>query len=217
MSHRPRVVDDARLAWLRRRIEIGADLRSQRKLLGATQAQVGEAFGISPSEVSRRERGSAPSMTVRSLCEHAAAVGLRVSVTMHPSAAAVRDAGQVRAMHRFLDRVSDAFHPELEAVIPLPGDLRAVDVVLRAAGILIAVEVVTRLVDLQALLRSARLKARDIGATRLVIVVTGTRGNRRILDDARPVLLSSWDLDTRRVLAILAAGRQPERDAIVVI
>jgi hypothetical protein len=34
---------------------------------------------------------------------------------------------------------------------------------------------------------------------------------------ARPALLGAWDLDTRRVIGRLAAGRQPERDALVMI
>lgn len=217
MAHRTRVIDDARLAWSRRCLEIGADFRAHRTMHGATQEQVGDALGISGSEVSRRERGAAPNLTVAALHEHAAAVGLRVSLSMHPAAAAVRDAAQVRYVARFLERVSPSFDRELEAVVPLPGDLRAIDVVLRGVGFLIAVEVFTRFADLQAQLREARLKARDIGATRLVIVVAGTRANRRALDAARPALLGSWDLDTRKVMAALGAGRPPDRDAIIVL
>ena len=194
-----------------------APVRRHRMLLGATLAEVGEAIGRSASEISRRERGAAPNVSVASLWEHAAAVGLRVSLTMFPGAAGVRDVAQLRCTHRFLARVSAAFRQELEAVIPLPGDLRAVDLVLRAPGCLIAVEVITRLSDIQAQLRSARLKARDIGATRLVIVVAATHANRRALDEARPTLIGAWDLDTRRVLAALGTGRQPERDAIILV
>ena len=67
----------------------------------------------------------------------------------------------------------------------------------------------TRLADLQAQVRAAQLKARDIDATRLVIVATGTHANRRALADARPSLVQSFELDTRTVLAALAAGRDP--------
>ena len=80
-----------------------------------------------------------------------------------------------------------------------------------------AVEVITRLRDLQAALRAAQLKQRDIGAERLIIVVAGTNANRRLLDAARPALVASFELDTRRTLATLAAGQDPGRDAIIVL
>jgi hypothetical protein len=50
-----------------------------------------------------------------------------------------------------------------------------------------------------------------------VIVVAGTRANRAALADARPTLTGAFDLDTRRVMADLAAGRDPGRDAIVAL
>jgi len=56
-----------------------------------------------------------------------------------------------------------------------------------------------------------------IGATRLVILIAGTHANRRALEQARPSLAGAWDLDGRRVMASLAAGRQPDHDAIILI
>ena len=217
MANRTRAVDEARRSWHQLRVSIGADLRTRRHILGASQTDVGDAIGLSASEVSRREHGNAPNVSALSLGEHAAAVGLRMNLTMFPIGGGVRDAAQLRYIHRFLERVSDSFLRELEAVIPLPGDLRAVDVVLRATGCLIAVEVITRLGDVQAQIRVARTKARDIGATRLILAVAGTRANRRALEEARPSLTGAWELDTRRVMAALAGGHQPEHDAIVLI
>lgn len=217
MANRTRSVDEARRAWHQRRVSLGTDLRTSRVTSGASQTAVGVAIGVSASEVSRREHGEAPNVSVCSLSEHAAAVGLRLAITTYPAGGAVRDAAQLRYIHRFLDRVSDTFLRELEAVIPLPGDLRAIDIVLRGTGCLIAVEVITRLGDAQAQVRVARTKARDIGATRLILVVAATHANRRALDQARPALIGAWDFDTRRVLSALAAGRQPDHDAIILI
>jgi transcriptional regulator with XRE-family HTH domain len=217
MATRTRGVDEARRLWHRRRLELGADLRSHRISNGASQADVAGAIGSSASEVSRRERGESPNVSALSLAEHAAAVGLRLVMTTYPTGGAVRDAAQIRVVHRFLARVSDRFVRELEAVIPLPGDLRAVDVVLRTPGAVIAVEVITRLGDLQAQIRAARVKARDIGATRLILVIAATGANRRAMDEARQAVIGAWDLDTRRVMAALAAGRQPAHDAIVML
>ena len=217
MANRTRAVDEARRSWHQRRVSLGGDLRTSRLMNGATQADIGAAIGVSASEISRREHGDAPNVSARSLSEQAAAVGLRLVITTYPAGGGVRDAAQLKYIHRFLDRVSDRFLRELEAVIPLPGDLRAVDVVLRSAGCLIAVEVITRLGDVQAQIRFARNKARDIGATRLVLAVAGTHANRRVLDEARSALNGAWDLDTRRAMATLAAGRQPDHDALILI
>lgn len=184
---------------------------------GLTQRAIGSAIGASTSEISRRELGNALNVSMLSLSEHAAAVGLKLAISMFPTGAGIRDEAQLRYIHRFLERVSNRFQREIEAVIPLPGDLRAVDVVLRAPGCVLAVEVMTRLVDVQAQIRVARLKARDIGATRLIIVLAATHANRRALDAARPALAGSWDLDGRRVLGALGAGRSPDRDAIVLV
>jgi len=218
MANRSRAVDAARRTWHQRRVEIGADLRTSRITAGASQGAVGAAIGVSATEVSRRELGNAPSLSVLSLSEHAAAVGLKVVVSTFPIGGAVRDGAQLRYIQRFLNRISKAFHRQLEAPIPLPGDLRAVDILLRALGCAIAVEVITRFADAQAQTRAAQLKARDIGATRLIIVIADTRANRRALDAARVALSGGgWDLDSRRVMRALGAGLPPERDAIIVI
>lgn len=217
MPNRIRGIDEARRLWHQRRVAIGSDLRAHRLIRGATQAAVGAAVGVSRSEISRRERGDAPHVRAGALCEHAAAVGLKLSISTYPIGGGVRDAGQLKLTNRFLDRVSNDFGRELEATLPIPGDLRAIDLVLRAPGCLIAVEVVTRVSDVQAQIRAARAKARDIDATRLILVVQATHANRRALEEARATVEGAWDLDTRRVLATLAAGRQPAGDAIVLL
>ena len=217
MANRTRAVDEARRTWHQRRLSLGSELRTRRLTNGATQSDVGAVIGMSASEISRREHGNSPKVPALSLFEHAAAVGLRLVINTYPTGGGVRDAAQLKYTHHFLERVSDSFLRELEAVVPLPGDLRAVDVVLRAAGCLIAVEVITRLGDMQAQIRAARNKARDIGATRLILAVAGTHANRRALDEARSALNGAWDLDTRRVMAALGAGRQPDHDALILI
>lgn len=217
MATRSNLLDDANRWWRRMELEIGDQLRAARHLLGLTQKQVANALGISQSDVSRRERGRAPRLTGQALARHAAAVGLKPSIKLWPVGGGVRDEAQARYISRFLARVAAAWKVILEAPIPSAGDLRAVDILLIAGPIRIAVEVITRLADLQAQLRAAQLKARDIGATRLVIVVAGTHANREALRSVRPTLVNSFELDARRVLNELAAGRDPGRDAIITL
>ena len=198
-------------------LEIGEQLRTGRHVLGLTQAQVARSLRISQSEVSRRERGRSASLAGRELTRHAAAVGLRLSIKLWPVGGGVRDAAQVRYTAAFVARVGRLWKVTLEAPIPIAGDLRAVDVVLTSPTLVIAVEVITRLADLQAQIRAAQLKARDVGAGRLILVVAGTHANRAALGTVRATLVESFDTDTRRILADLAAGRDPGRDGIVIL
>jgi transcriptional regulator with XRE-family HTH domain len=186
-------------------------------IAGLTLRDVATAADCSLSEVSRRERGGSRRFGAEQLAVHAAAVGLRASVKLYPVGGAVRDAAQARYIAAFVARVGRSWTVRLEAPVPISGDLRAVDVLLERGAVRIAVEVITRLTDLQAQLRAAHLKARDIGATRLVIVVAATNANRRVLSSVRLALVDAFDLDTRRVMADLAAGRDPGRDAIVLV
>jgi hypothetical protein len=186
-------------------------------MIGMTQARLGAAIGVSQSEISRREAGRARRFTMPQAAVHAAAVGLRLSIKLYPVGGALRDEAQIRYVTEFLQRVGHAWRVQLEAPIPIAGDLRAADVLLRTGDVRIAVEVVTRLADLQAQIRAAQLKMRDIGAARLIIVVAGTRANREALAAARPSIVDVFDTDTRRVLADLARGADPGRDAIIVL
>jgi transcriptional regulator with XRE-family HTH domain len=217
MATRTRALDEARRVWHRSALEIGDQLRAGRHQLGVTQTQIGAAIGVSPSEISRRELGRSRRLTGQKLALHAAAVGLKLSIKLYPVGGGIRDAGQARYISEFVARVGRLWKVRLEAPIPLAGDLRAVDVLLSSDRARIAVEVITRLADLQAQVRAAQLKARDIGATRLILVIAGTHANRRALGSARPTLIDSFDLDTRRLILELAAGRDPGRDGVVIL
>jgi transcriptional regulator with XRE-family HTH domain len=196
--------------------ETGDQLRTARLMLGATQADVGAAIGVSQKEISRRERGRTRVLG-ESLAAHAAAVGLRVSLKLWPAGGGIRDAAQARYVAAFVGRVGRLWRVTLEAPVDAVGDLRAVDILLVRGDVRVAVEVITRIADVQAQVRAAALKARDIGATRLILAVAGTHANRRALADAGGALISAFDLDTRRLMKELAAGRDPGRDGLVLL
>lgn len=217
MATRTRPLDEARRAWHRQAIELGDLLRTGRHVLGVTQKQVGAAIRVSSSEISRRELGRSGRLTGEKLAVHAAAVGLRLSIKLYPLGGGVRDAAQATYIATFVARIGRAWKVTLEAPIPLRGDLRAVDVLLVAGNVRIAVEVSTRLADLQAQIRAAQLKTQEIRATRLVLVIAATRANRAALASVRSSLVAAFDLDSRRVLSELAAGRDPGRDAVVLL
>jgi transcriptional regulator with XRE-family HTH domain len=215
MANRFRGMNEARRVWQQLARVIGDELRAARHIAGTTQREVGAAIGVSASEISRRELGKSPRLTGEKLAVHAAAVGLKLWIRLFPVGGGVRDAAQARHVAGFLARVGRHWRVTLEAVIPKPGDLHAVDILLVSDTVRIAVEVVTRLGDLQAQVRAAQAKARDIGAGRLIVVVADTHANAQALAEVRSTLSNSFDLDTRRVKTELTAGRDPGRDAII--
>ena len=217
MAIRTRGIDEARHRWSRSAAELGDELRTARYIRNLTLRQLAAAIGVSPSEVSRRELGKSTRLTGEKLAVHAAAVGLKLSVKLYPLGGGVRDTAQARYIATFVARVGRLWSVTLEAPIPIAGDLRAVDVLLAKGSVRVAVEVITRLADLQAQIRAAQLKARDIGATRLIIVIAGTHANRTALAAVRGAIAAAFDLDTRRLMADLAAGRDPGRDGIIVL
>lgn len=217
MANRIRRVDEARRALDRTLVQLGDQLREARLILGLTLRQVAMAIGSSASQVLRVEHGRVRSMRLDRLVLHAAAVGLRVSGPgLYPVGGGLRDEGQVRYLGAFLRRIAPSWRRELEALVDA-GDLRAVDMLLTGDGCRIAVEVITRLRDLQAQLRAALAKQQAIRADWLVLVVADTNANRRALRDALTVIAASFPLDTKRTMAALAAGRNPGANGIVLL
>jgi hypothetical protein len=79
------------------------------------------------------------------------------------------------------------------------------------------VEAESRLRDIQALERRLGLKLRDGGLERVVLVVSDTRSNRRVLDSHRDALRSLLPLDGRAILRALRAGLLPEASGILLV
>jgi hypothetical protein len=142
---------------------------------------------------------------------------MRFSAQLYPGVRHVLDAPQLTLLNRFRQRIAAQWSWELEVPLPIPRDLRAIDARITSGSVTIAVEAITRLADVQAQVRAAQLKRRDIGATRLLLLVSDTNANRRAIAEAQPMLAASFLLGTRRVVATLSAGRDPGRDALVVL
>jgi transcriptional regulator with XRE-family HTH domain len=203
--------------WGRTWVDAVSELRETRLRLGLTQAQVAKAIGVSRHRVGRFERRQMRRVAIDLVVRHAAALGLKTSLKFYPVSAPIRDEAQAKYIARFVERIGHAWRVMLDVPIPLPGDLRAVDILLENTGIRIVVEVVTRLRDLQAQIRFAQQKQRDLNADRVIIVLAGTHANRVALDQARATVLATFELDSRRVFAALERGADPGRDAIIVL
>jgi hypothetical protein len=168
--------------------------------------------------MSHLERGRAPEIGIRQAARLAAVVGLDLTLNLYPSGARLRDVGQIRVLNRFLAEVRSSWRIDMEVpVSDDPRDQRAFDAVLRRPGQAVAVEAYSRLVDLQAQARVARLKLAASGIERLVIVLNATRANRQALIQAGAVLRDAFPLDSRATLHALRRGQRPAGDGVVLI
>jgi hypothetical protein len=197
--------------------DIGRELRLARITGGKTQAWVARRIGSCQARISLIERGRCPTMAVSQLHRHAAAVGLRLWIRAYPGGRRLMDAPQLALLERLRMRAASAWRWEREVPLPKAGDLRALDARISIPGCTVAIEAITRLADVQAQARAARLKRRDIGADRLVLLISATTANRRAVREAGPALLSDFPMSPRSVLTALAAGRDPGGDAVVLL
>ena len=101
--------------------------------------------------------------------------------------------------------------------MPLAGDQRAVDAVVRVGAEQVGFELETRLIDAQAAARRATLKQRDAGLAAMVLVLADTRSNRAALIDAASTLRASFPLEGRAVMAAVRADRVPPANGIVLV
>jgi hypothetical protein len=156
-------------------------------------------------------------LSVADLSRHGAVVGLKLHARFYPAGGGLRDAAQLDLLRRLRARIGDRWSWQLEAPLPIPGDLRAFDALLSGPTGTIAIEAITRLRDAQAQLRAAALKTREGGVGRLVILLKASHHNRPALASAADVLATTFPLGTRATLAALSQGSDPGDNGIVLL
>jgi transcriptional regulator with XRE-family HTH domain len=197
---------------------LARELRIARLTNGLSQAEVARRVGTSRTWVSRAERGTSRAISLAALVQHAAAVGLQLRVRAHPLRHVPLDAGQLAVLGRLRARLPPAaWGWQLEVPMPLPGDLRAADALLTSPAGTVLIEAETRLVDLQAQLRRAQVKRRELHADRLVLLVADSRANRRVLRESSDILQAAFGVAPRTALKALAAGQLPATDALLAL
>lgn len=197
--------------------QVGREIKVGRYRSGLTQKQVGALVGRSASRISRIEAGQAVCVAMPELVRVAAAVGLKAYVNVYPAVHRPLDGVQLAMLAAFNARLHPAWRREYEKVMPQPGDLRAVDELVSNGPCSCAVEAISRFADFQGHARPARAKQRDIGATRLILLVKGSRANRRVLQEAGDIVRESFPIGTRAAFEALGAGRDPGGDCLILI
>jgi hypothetical protein len=146
-----------------------------------------------------------------------AAVGLELSARAYPSGGPLRDAAHAA----LLDRLRLGLHRSLgwatEVPLPLVGDLRAWDALIRGRTSRCGVEAETHPTDLQALERRLALKQRDGAVDMVLLLLLDSRHNRSLLREHADVLQERFPVAGLRARELLAAGASPGGNAIVLL
>lgn len=198
------------------RQRIADDLSNARLGGGLSIREIARAVGVSPARIDRAMRGDPSAMTIDLVARIAPAVGLQMATSLHPNGDPVRDGAHLALLARFRQRLHPIVTWRTEVPMPIAGDLRAGDGVIEAAFGAALVEAETKLTDFQAVERKARLKQRDLGAERLILLVADTPNNRRVIA-LHPDLRERFPIGTRHALAALSRGADPGGDCLVIL
>lgn len=195
----------------------GAEIRLARIQRGLSIALVASAVGISPSELSRIERGVAPWVSVTVLSRICAVVGLDLFVRAYPGGRPLRDARHGRQLAKLKARLHPTLGWALEVPLPNPGDQRAWDAMIRGDAWRYGVECEMNPIDGQAMLRRLALKQRDGMVDGVILLLPDTRQARLFRREFAQLLDEQFPVSSAKALRRLAAGLDPGGCAIVTL
>jgi transcriptional regulator with XRE-family HTH domain len=217
MPAREGPVDRATRKAVRAVADLGRELRDARLAHGLSQGAVGGRIGLSAAQISRIERGRSPEVSVYQLARALSVVGLDLSTRAYAGAQPIRDAAHAELLSRLRTQVPNGARWRAEVPLPAQGDQRAWDAVIAMDGQLIAVEAETRPRDLQAQARSLALKRRDGGIENVILLLSDSRHNRRLVRLYRDILVADFPLDGHLAMDELVAGRLPSASTVVLL
>ena len=165
----------------------------------------------------RRLEGGVASTSVGDLASAGAVLGLVMSAAFHPEGDGIRDAGQQALGKRFRAVLNASVRVAAEVLLPNVGDRRAWDLLLRIDGQRVGVELETRVRDVQWLVRRMRERERDGGVDRILLVLSASAHNRRVLPELVEALGPGFAASPRAVLGALRGGRPIPGSAVILL
>lgn len=195
----------------------GREIRQARMDRGLSLAATGRASALSVSEVSRIERGLVARVSVHDLARLHAVVGLELSLKSYPSGQPIRDVAHVALLEDFRKGLHTSLHWSIEVPLPIPGDRRCWDALIRGDGWQYGVEAETAPRDSQSVARRMQLKERDGRVDGVLLVLRRTVQTRRFVSAAGELLRSAFPVDGTRAIELLRAGVDPGGNAVIVL
>ena len=135
----------------------------------------------------------------------------------YPEGPPIRDAAHVRLLARFRAKLPATIRFTTELPLRYDRDLRAWDGEVAASNGSCKIEAETALHDLQATDRKIALKMADDRVAHVILLVSETRRNQRVLREYRELIRERYPLDTREVMGTLQGGQVPRRGGLVVL
>lgn len=197
------------------------ELRNSRAEAGLSQEQLAAALGWSSSGVRRMLGGKLDDLGVIGLSEVASVLGYEISLGLHPVGDPLRDKGQLAVGKRFDAMLSSAWRVTDETLLPGAGELRAWDKLLRMVGAspryLVGVDIETRIRDVQALTRRTRARERDGMVDAILIVLSDSATNRRLVQELRSSLGPAYATSPRQILGALRSGERLVGSGVILV
>jgi transcriptional regulator with XRE-family HTH domain len=212
---RRRLQDEATERAQAIRVDLGRNLRIARLDADLSLREMARATGISAPQGSRIERGMMRSVSIDQVARMGAAVGLDLSARLYPAGDPIRDAAHAALIERLRGRLHSSLTLLTEVPLPIPGDRRAWDAVIRGHDWQMPAEAETRPRDMQSLDRRIALKLRDSGFEHVLLVLLDSAANRRLVRSG--ALPSRFGVAGRSALARLAEGRNPGGSVVVLL
>jgi len=194
-----------------------AQLRQARIVANLSLRRVARELGWSHERYARFESGRLERVALADLTAVGAVLGFDLAAALHPAGEAIRDAGQQALAARFRAILSPLWRVTAEVLLPNPGDRRSWDLLMRLAAQLVGVELETRVRDVQWLTRRMRERERDGGAGHVLLVLSASAHNRRVLPELIEALGPEFATSPRAVLKALRGGRPIPGSAVILL
>jgi transcriptional regulator with XRE-family HTH domain len=217
MPPRERPIDRGTLRGRELVATLCREIRTARIDRGLTVREVARACGISPSALSRIERGLIVRVPLVVLAQLLSVVGLELSARAFPGGEPIRDAGHAQLLRSFRARLHGSLHWATEVPLPGAGDLRAWDGLVSSPDWRYGIEAETGPTDGQALARRLARKQRDGMVDGVVLVLPAGRRTAAFLREASDLLQPSFPVPGRRALELFGAGVNPGGSSVVVV
>jgi transcriptional regulator with XRE-family HTH domain len=189
--------------------QLVAELIEARRSAGLSQATLAAQLKWSQSDVSRFERLTrVDGVSFVELSEVASLLGLELGAGLYLVGDPIRDKGHQVLIARFRALLSAAWRVVQDVPLPIAGDRRAWDLLLRLADQRVGVEAETKVRDVQALTRHVHMRERDGEADEIIVLLADTRTNRELVDQLRLALGSHYATQPRVLLRALRTGER---------